>query len=74
MYVLVVVWKKFHRLNLAKSAQVNSAAKDDWSRAGRFPCISAIVEQIIYYFIFWVIGACKQAPYKFKKSYGGGFV
>jgi hypothetical protein len=33
-----------------------------------------IVGQIIYYFIFGVLGACRQAPYKFKKSYGGGFV
>jgi hypothetical protein len=29
--------------------------------------------QIIYYSISGVIGACRQAPYKFKKSYGGGF-
>jgi hypothetical protein len=27
-----------------------------------------------YYFIFGVLGACRQAPYKFKKSYGGGSV
>ena len=27
-----------------------------------------------YYFIFVVLGACRQAPYKFKKSYGGGSV
>jgi hypothetical protein len=32
------------------------------------------VGQIIYYFIFGVLGACRQAPYKIKKSYGGGFV
>ena len=30
--------------------------------------------QIIYYLVFGVLGACRQAPYKFKKSYGGGFV
>ena len=28
----------------------------------------------IYYLILGVLGACRQAPYKFKKSYGGGFV
>ena len=27
--------EQFHSLNLAKSAQVTSAAKDDWSRAAR---------------------------------------
>jgi hypothetical protein len=27
--------EQFHRLNLAKSAQVTSAAKDDWSQAAR---------------------------------------
>jgi hypothetical protein len=36
--------------------------------------LTAIVGQSIYYFIFGVLGACRQAPYKFKKSYGGGFV
>jgi hypothetical protein len=40
----------------------------------RFPCLKTIAGQIIYYFIFWVLGACRQAPYKFKKLYGGGFV
>ena len=40
----------------------------------RFPCLTTIAGQIIYYFIFGVLGACRQAPYKFKKSYGGGFV
>ena len=40
----------------------------------RFPCLTPIVGQIIYYFIFGVLGACMQAPYKFKKSYGGGSV
>jgi hypothetical protein len=40
----------------------------------RFPCLSAIAGKIIYYFIFGVLGACRQAPYKFKKSYGGGSV
>jgi hypothetical protein len=30
--------------------------------------------QIIYYFIFGFLGACMQAPYKFKTSYGGGSV
>ena len=38
---------------------------------GRFPCLTSIVGQIIYYFIFGVLGACRQAPYKFKKSYVG---
>jgi hypothetical protein len=28
----------------------------------------------LLYFIFGALGACRQAPYKFKKSYGGGFV
>jgi hypothetical protein len=36
--------------------------------------VDSIAGQIIYYFIFGVLGACRQAPYKFKKSYGGGFV
>ena len=35
---------------------------------------TSIAGQIIYDFIFGVLGACRQAPYKFKKSYGGGFV
>ena len=38
------------------------------------PVPNPIAGQIIYYFIFGVLGACRQAPYKFKKSYGGGFV
>jgi hypothetical protein len=33
-----------------------------------------MVGEIVYYFIFGVLGACGLAPYKFKKSYGGGFV
>jgi hypothetical protein len=39
-----------------------------------FPCLTPNLGQIIYYFIFGVLGACRQAPYKFKKSYGGGSV
>jgi hypothetical protein len=46
----------------------------DVQHGSRFPCLSPIAGQIIYYFIFGVLGACRQAPYKFKKSYGGGFV
>jgi hypothetical protein len=38
------------------------------------PCLTHNLGQIIYYFIFGVLGACRQAPYKFKKSYGGGSV
>ena len=34
----------------------------------------SIAGQIIYYLILVVLGAYRQAPYKFKKSYGGGSV
>jgi hypothetical protein len=39
-----------------------------------FPCLTRNLGQIIYYFIFGVLGACRQAPYNFKKSYKGGSV
>jgi hypothetical protein len=39
-------------------------------RARNFPCISLLAGQIIYYFIFGVLGACRQSPYKIKNSYG----
>ena len=42
--------------------------------SSRFPCLTPIAGQIIYYLTLRVLGACRQAPYKFKKSYGGGFV
>jgi hypothetical protein len=35
---------------------------------------TAVAGQIIYNLIFSVLGACRQAPYKFKNAYGGGFV
>ena len=31
-------------------------------------------DNIIYYLNLGVLGACRQAPYKFKNSYGAGFV
>jgi hypothetical protein len=42
----------------------------------RFSCITSNLGQIIYYFILGssVPTSYMQAPYKFKKSYGGGFV
>jgi hypothetical protein len=33
-----------------------------------------VVGQIIYYLTLGVLGACRQAPHKFKDSYGGGSV
>ena len=39
-----------------------------------FPCLNSIAGQIIYYLNVGVLGARRQAPYRFKKSYGGGFV
>jgi hypothetical protein len=42
--------------------------------ASRFPCLKTIAGQIIYYLTLGVLGACRQAPYKLKKLYGGGFV
>ena len=38
------------------------------------PAIDFRVLHFQYYFIFGVLGAYRQARYKFKKSYGGGFV
>jgi hypothetical protein len=37
----------------------------------RLPCLTPIAGKIIYYFIFGVLGACRQAPYKFKKIVWG---
>ena len=37
---------------------------------GRFPCLATIAEQIIYYLFFGLLGACRQAPYKFKNRMG----
>jgi hypothetical protein len=43
-------------------------------QCSRLPCLTPIAGQIIYYLTSGVIGACMQAPYNYKKSYGGGFV
>ena len=37
-------------------------------------CPGPLVGQIIYYLTRGVLGACRHAPDKFKKSFGGGFV
>ena len=47
MYAFVVGWNNSNRVDLAKRAQVTSAAKDDWSRAGRpMYCVFVIVLEL----------------------------
>jgi hypothetical protein len=55
-------------------AGTTAVAGGDGMCRSRFPCLTTIAGQIIYYFIFGDLGACRQAPYRFKKSNGDGFV